>query len=352
MRELKINNIVIVLVLFFWTAFSFGQKTKDSLLFNEGVCDLDGYCIPQISGLGKAKGLEVNYRNIFKYAIDTKLSDLDTSYSDIVSRDRKIEIKAKVPILLRNNFKLILGLKYSSEEFKFKEQEIISNSFYAALNRKPLQSFGTTVYATKPFLGNKYLFFRANFRVSGDFSQNSLEDYFKTSVSLLYGGRSNSTFAWGVGVSYSYTFGRQLIIPVVSLAKKLSPKWSFDALLPVQMKLRYSGNEKNAFEIETKISGENYNITLEPIANHNLFIQRSDWLFTAKYEREIYDFIWIGASIGNRYNISFDLYEKNAFITRAAPVITNHLKNTFFAELSLFIVPPKKMQEKFDKKGL
>lgn len=352
MQEVKINKFVFVLFLCYWTSFTYGQGSKDSLLFKEGVCDLDGYCIPRISGLGKVKGLEINYRNIFKYAIETKRIDSDTSYSDYINRDRKVEIKAKVPIFLRNNFQLVLGLKYSSEEFKFKEQEIISNPFYAALNRKPLQSFGTTVYATKPFIGNKYLFVRANFRVSGDFTQNSLEDYFKSSVSILYGARKNSTFVWGLGASYSYTFGRQLIIPVVSFSKKLSPKWSFDALLPVQMKLRFSGNEKNAFELETKISGENYNITLEPITNNNLFIQRSDWLFMAKYEREIYDFIWIGASIGNRYNISFNLYEKNAFIDRAAPIISNHLKNTFFAEMSLFLVPTKKMKEKFEKKRL
>lgn len=350
MLGIKINNIVFIF--FYLTAFAFGQESQDSSFFKDGICDREGYCVPRISGLGKAKGLEIKYRNIFKYAVDTRLVDKDTSYSDYINRDRKVGVKIKIPILYKNSFKLILGLQYASEEFKFKEQEVISNSFYAALNRKPLQSFGTTVYATKPFIGNKYLFVRANFRVSGDFSQNSLEDYFKSSVSVLYGTRKNSTFAWGVGASYSYTFGRQLIIPVVSLAKQLSHKWSFDALLPVRMKLRYSGNAKNAFELETKISGENYNITLEPIADHNLFIQRSDWLFTAKYEREIYDFIWFGASVGNRYNLSFDLYEKNAFISRAAPVITNHLMNTFFAEVSLFLVPPRKMVEKFDKKQL
>ena len=346
------NRIAVLLFMTYWTTISFGQETRDSLLYKEGICDKDGYCIPQINGLGKPKGFEFNYRNIFKYDVSTNLADLDTTYSDIINRDRKFEFKAKIPILLNSNFKLILGLKYASEQFKFKEQEVISNSFYAALNRKPLQTFGTTIYATKPFIGNKYLFLRANFRVSGDFSQNSLEDYFKSSASLLYGGRRNATFAWGVGASYSYTFGRQMIIPVVSMSKQLSPKWIFDALLPVSMKLRNSINEKNAFEIETKISGENYNITLEPITNENLFIQRSDWLFLASYEREIYDFIWIGISAGNRYNISFDLYEKNAFINRSAPVITNHLRNTFFAKGSLFLVPPKKMKEKYDKKRL
>ena len=66
MQEVKINKFVFVLFLCYWTSFTYGQGSKDSLLFKEGVCDLDGYCIPRISGLGKAKGLEINYRNIFK----------------------------------------------------------------------------------------------------------------------------------------------------------------------------------------------------------------------------------------------------------------------------------------------
>lgn len=350
MPEIVIKKILVVLFLFYGTAFTFSQSDRDSLLYSEGICDKYGYCIPGISGLGQAKGLEVNYRNIFKYAIDTKLEDLDTSYSDIINRDRKVEIKAKIPIILRNNFKLVLGLKYSSEEFKLKENEVISNSFYAALNRKPLQSYGTTIYMVKPFIGNKFVSMRAGFRVSGDFTQNSLEDYFRTSISVLYGCRKSPTFEWGVGFSYNYTFGRQLIIPVLTLSKQLSPKWSFDTKLPVSMKFRYNLNEKNAFELENKISGENYNITLEPVTNSNLFIQRSDWLFYARYERQIYDFIWVGANVGNRYNISFDLYEKNAFVSRSAPVITNQLKNTFFAEIGIFLVPPKKMKEKFENK--
>lgn len=331
---------------------TYGQITKDSLLIKEGVFDNEGYCLPNIGGLGHAKGLEINYRNVFKYAIDTKFNNNDTAYSDIINRHRKVEAKAKIPILLRNNFKLILGLNYSAEEFKFKEYEIIDNSFYAALNSKPLQTFGATIYATKPFKSNTFLTGRASFRLSGDFTQKSLEDYFRTSISVLYGWRRNATFAWGFGASYNYTFGKQLIIPVISLSKKLSPRWSFGAMLPISTKLRYSLNEKNSFEFETKISGDNYNITLVPISNVNLFIQRSDWLISATYEREIYDFIWIGASVGNRYNITFDLFEKNAFVSRSTPIISNRLQNAFFAEVSLFLVPPKKMKEKFKKKGL
>ena len=69
MKDVKVNIITALSFLFFWTFNSIGQEVEDSLLFNEGVCDKDGYCIPRIDGLGKPKGLELKYRNIFKYGI-------------------------------------------------------------------------------------------------------------------------------------------------------------------------------------------------------------------------------------------------------------------------------------------
>ncbi|MFT7343791.1 MAG: hypothetical protein ACI9XP_000366 [Lentimonas sp.] len=347
-----LRQITLVMFLFSWTYQVLGQEDFDSLLYKEGVINQNGYCITRIPGLGKPKGFELNYRNIYKYGIDTKLAVSDTVYSDFINRDRKTNIKAKVPIVLKDNFSLILGLQYASEEFKFKEQGMLNNSFYSALNEKSLKTYGTTIYALKPFKGKNFFSMRSSFRVSGDFSQNSLEDYFRTSISLLYGWRRSSTFIWGTGLSYNYTFGRQIVIPVLTLSKKINERWSIDGTLPVSMKIRYAASEKNIFEFENKISGENYNITLESITNYNLFIQRSDWFAFATYEREVFDFIWIGVKMGNRYNISFDLYEKNAFISRSNPVISNHLKNTFFVEMNLFLVPPKKLKDKFDKREL
>ena len=64
------------------------------------------------------------------------------------------------------------------------------------------------------------------------------------------------------------------------------------------------------------------------------------------YEREIYDFLWFGLSVGNRFNIAFDLSEKNTFLNRNTPQVTNELKNAIFYQASIFLVPPKKWRNK------
>lgn len=352
MTSLGLKNIAILICSVLGTYNSSAQKPVDSLLWETGITDNNGYCISRLETMNRPKGLEFNYRNILEYEIGTSTLDPDTSYSEVMKRERKLEFKAKIPILLKPQFELILGLNYASEQFKFRGQNFEENLFYSALNRKPLQTFGTTIYATKPFIGNNYMSMRASFRLSGDFSQKSLEDYFRTSVTMLYGWRTSPTFTWAAGVSYSYVFGKQSVFPVVLLSKNFSPKFNLDALLPVRVQLSYAANEKNIFKLETKLSGENYNITLQPYTDNNLFIQRSDWLSLLTYDREIYDFIWIGASFGNRYNISFDLFRKNAFIDRSDPVISNRIQNSFFAQVSVFLVPPRKWKEKHDKKRL
>ena len=344
-----LNYSTLTLICFLSLGFmSRAQYQVDSLMLADGMVDSNGYCIPRLKTMNKPKVIEFNYRNILEYGIDTRIFATDTSYSDQMRRERMLDFKAKIPILLRSNFELILGLNYRSEQFKFRNEGTTGGAFYESLNRKPLQTFGTTLYGTKPFKGNNYLSFRTSFRLSGDFSQTTYDDYFRSSVSALYGWRTSSTCSWGTGISHNYVFGRQSLMPIAFISKKFSPKLDFETVLPVSVKLRYAFNEKNILQVETRVSGESYNITLDPF-DYSIFLQRSDWLSYITFDREIYDFFWIGATIGSRYNVSFDLFEKNAFLDQSEPVISNNIQHSLYAKFSLFIVPPRRLLEKHEK---
>ncbi|MDX5348426.1 MAG: hypothetical protein LPJ89_05910 [Hymenobacteraceae bacterium] len=59
-----------------------------------------------------------------------------------------------------------------------------------------------------------------------------------------------------------------------------------------------------------------------------------------RWEREIYDFLWFGVEAGYRYNYRFNAYDGE---TRTAdPIIENNLKGTGFANLEIFLVPPRR----------
>jgi len=316
----------------------FGQTSIDSL-YRQGICDGSGFCIPKLSGLPKSKGFEIKYKRVLNYKIETE--HLTESYSDFIDRDRELTIKLKIPLLLRDNLKLILGAKYENEVFRFDDLGPNANEFYKALNNKPLKSVGGTLYALKPFKGNKYLLGRFGMRWSGDFGQELGSEYGRLSVSAIYGIRARSDLSWGAGITYSYTFGRQLIFPVLAYSRKYDNGFDFEGLLPVYVKVRKQFSAKNILQFENRISGDSYNIRFQSLSDEDQYLAKSDLFTTLSYEREILSFLWLSAGVSNRYNINFDISENNTFRTRGNPQYQNRLADALSYEFSLFIVPPK-----------
>lgn len=344
---LKQNNIwKMLFISLLISATTFGQSKRDSL-FALGICDENGYCVPQLPGIGRTKGIEIDYGAIFRTPIETTI-DNKKSY-DTILKNRKTTVSLRFPLLMKQSFKLFMGLKYEAEEFKFGDDKVLLNEFHNAINTKSLRTFGSTIYFSKPFKGNAYLAGRVSLRLSGDFSRKELDDYFRSSATVIYGKRARNDMVWGVGVSYSYIFGRQTILPVLAYSRKFNANWSLTALLPAKVSVRYEINEKNNIQFETRLSGDKYNITLDEISQNNLYLERSDWYTTVVYEREIYDFLWFGLKAGNRYNISFDLSERSTFLVREPSEIFNKLTNTWFVQGSIFLVPPRKWSKKKNK---
>jgi hypothetical protein len=315
-----------------------GQTNRDSL-YRAGICDGSGYCIPKLSGLPKSKGFEIKYLRVLNYGIETKTPN--ETYSDFIDRDRELTIKMKIPLLLKDNLKIILGAQYENEVFRFDDLKADANIFYKALNNKPLKSIGGTLYGLKPFKGNKYLLVRAGMRWSGDFGQHLGSEYGRNSVSAIYGVRAKSDLSWGTGITYSYTFGRQLIFPVFAYSRKFNDGIDLEALLPVYIKLRKQINHKNIFQFENRISGDSYNIRLQSISNIDQYLAKTDLFTTLSYEREITPFLWLSTGISNRYNINFDISENNTFTTRGTAQYANKIADALSYEFSLFIVPPR-----------
>jgi hypothetical protein len=317
------------------------QNRADSL-YQMGICDENGYCIPSIRGLPRPKGLEITQQRVLDYRINSSIRDSAAIPSEEISQNRKWTFALRVPIVNHERFKLATGIKYTVEEFRFEEANTIDNSFQRHLEDKPLRSLRSTWYVAKPFKGNKYLLGRAGVSLNGDFVDRTLTAYFKGFASALYGIKASNSKTWGVGLSYSYTLGNLAVYPLFLYNKQWSPKMGIDMLLPVNIKLRYVPNEKNVFYLQNKLEGDNYNVDFEPLQNQPLFLGKSDFLSFLTYEREIYDFLWITASAGYRSNINFDLSNRDEFINNKTPYINNELGPAFFYRMGIFIVPPKK----------
>jgi hypothetical protein len=332
--------------LFLTSICVYGQTKRDSL-YQLGICDENGFCIPTLSGMPRPKGVEITRHGTLDYSLNTNIRDSASIGPAQIKQNRKWEVALRFPVLSTPRFKMAGGLRYTVEEFRFENPENLNNNFQRHLQNKPLRSLKSTWYVARPFKGNKYLLGRAGFSLNGDFVDRSLEAYFRGFAAALYGVKVNNSKTWGVGLSYSYTLGNRAVYPLVSYNKQFTPRMGVDMLLPVSIKLRYIPNQKNVFYFQNKLEGDNYNVDFEPLQSQPLFLGKADFLSFITYERELYDFLWITVSAGCRANINFDLSNKGEFINRKSPYIENTLGPAFFYRAGVFIVPPKKWMKNY-----
>ena len=238
---------------------------------------------------------------------------------------------------------MALGFSYFAEEYRFDNGG--DYSFYESLERKDLRSIGTSLYILKPFKGNKYFLFRASFKLNGDYFLDHIPnaDFLKISVSPLVGWKHSPTVSYAVGAALGYNFGRPTIYPLFSYNRYFNKRWGIESVLPVNIKLRFKPNEKNIFYTYAEVKGASYTIQLndQQYGDAALHLRKSEVRFLLSYEREVHDWLWVGFEGGYRSNINFELSESNR--RNSDVLVSNKFQGAPVFNLSLFIVPPRKM---------
>jgi hypothetical protein len=288
----------------------------------------------------KPKGFEFKYKRITDYSIKTRFDD--DHFSGNIDRNRETTVKLILPVIRKDHFLLAVGAKYEVEEFRFEDPSLLNNDFYQYLEDKPLRSIGLAGYFGQSLKGDKFIIGRVNTRLSGDIDKSNLTNYFRTTVSMIYAQKKSPTLSWGAGLTYNNTFGRQLVLPILSYNRRFTEKLSTRILLPVDIQFNYLLNDKNVLKWNNKLSGDNYFINSGPLVPQDFYLSKSDFLSTLTYEREVYDFIWVSANIGYHINYKFDLSTTNKLLSSDEPVISNDIQNATSFQLSIFFVPPKK----------
>ena len=190
-------------------------------------------------------------------------------------------------------------------------------------------------------------------QVNGDFNETGplpLARFFKYTASGLYGWKKDEFTAWGIGLYFSYTFGRPAIYPAFLWNKTFNEKWGIEALLPASFFLRHNLTNKSILLAGYDVDGESYHINIDdpPLsAIKTLELRKSEVKLSLTYEQEIYDFLWFSVATGYRLNINFDLSKDNSFSN--AKIVDNDINNTPYFSISLFAVPPQKLSTKFIK---
>jgi hypothetical protein len=311
-------------------------------------CSDSTFCVPAVMGMPRTKGLVIKQERVMNYNITSSSSDPELNNStEQVDRNRRWSFKIKAPIVNKPHLKVAAGLNYYTEEYTFENTAALTHPLYVKLEDKPLRNLGASIYVAKPFLGNKFMLFRGGLNLNGDFNDPGAKavDYMKFSFAVFYGVKRNHLTSFAIGASYTYTFGRALILPLFSFNKTLNNKWGIESILPINVRLRFVPTEKNRFYLSTEMNGANYNINIGATSISNqetLYLEKSELRYLLTYEREIHDWLWFGLEAGMRQNLNFGLSE-SFHIVRKDQVLQNNLKEAFVFGASIFIVPPRKM---------
>jgi hypothetical protein len=308
------------------------------------------YCNPSVVGLPRAKALILKYELQPDYKIMSTGKSGSYGNSDgKINRNRRLDFRLRFPIINKPSLTIAAGIKYTHEEFRFENTTGNTYDLYKDLEDRPLKSLGLHFYVVKPTRTKKYFILRASFDLNGDYTSGNIGklNFLKFSISPLIGWKQTENLSYAVGVSYGYTFGVPLIIPVFSINKNFNCHLGIESLLPVNLRLRYTPNPKNFFYTGVELAGSSYRLESRGTAfsaYNKLHLFRSELRFTANYEREIYDWIWFGIEAGYRNNIFFNL--TNGSRSRSDIIIENRLKAAPLINVSLFAVPPKGLLKK------
>lgn len=353
------RKIFLIFLLIFSSHFLYSQEDTSTVLLDT---DARVYCNPKLEGMGPSKGIVLSYYRSFAQDIQSEslYPPLNNASADI-RRNNKLNFKLRLPVWNKPSFKILLGFEYEYQEYVFENHDP-SYELYRNLQQKHLKTIGGNINVLKSLDETHYLVFQVKGDLNGDYSTEQLPtiDFLKASFSALYGIKKCPTKTHGYGLYYNYTFGRQMLLPAFLYNNTLNKRWGVELLLPASAKVRYNFNYNTLLYVGAEVDGANYNLVMDnpPLSDiSNLQLQKSAIRFTLEFNREIHDWLWFGVSGGLSQPISFNLtegnnravkfdFERGLNLRRRDPIIRNRLSTVPFMEASIFIVPPRKLENK------
>ena len=351
MLKLLIKHIHhILLTVCLISVYPVHSQTDDQISSGQ---DKAGTASPSVEGNRKSKAISLTYNVISNYEIRSisHLPGLEDSEAQ-VRRLNEFEVKVKAPIVLKPQIKIIAGFKYQLEEYNFYNPKNLSSGVDDNLEDKNLHVLAMDLNYLRSLDDRRYMLARVRFALNGDYGEGDfpLTNYLKVMASGAYGWKLNPRNSVALGLSLNYTLGRPAVYPIVIWNKTWNEKWGFESILPARFLIRHNVNDKFLLLAGYELKGNSYHITIDspPLSEFRaLELRRSDIMAKVTLEREIYDFLWISADVGYRFNINFDLSKDNSFNNQA--ILSNSVDPSPYFQISLFVVPPKRLATKFLK---
>ena len=326
------------------------------------IPDQKTFANPSVLGQGPSKGLIVRYERLPQFNVGTTAQVVGLpAYNGAATKNARLSIKGYIPAVNHPHLKVIVGLSYEREEFKFsqlgQDNELVNN-----IEDKGLKSTAVQLAVIRPVDAVHWYLVRVKGELAGDYTSSELtkKDYLRTSAEAFYGWKRSPRFSWGLGFQYGYTFGRLSFYPAVIYNRTFSDRWGVEALFPARVLLRYNASPTSIFYTGYGVDGLNYIVHLNraPLVRRTetgqpdpaktplqtLELRQIELKYRLRYERELLSFMWLGAETGYRYNYAFDAFDRTN--ADREKIISAAFGGVPYFSLELFLVPPRKLMER------
>lgn len=319
---------------------------------SEQVYDTSFTASPRVAGMARPKAFEASYNYVSAFEARTTSTKTFINEEEAeVNKLEEIRLRAQIPLLLKDRTNLILGIRYRYEEYNFTNSRALESGLFKTLENKHLNSLNSSLLLARSLSRNRFLIGRLGAELNGDYKNDeiSLTRFLKYNVSAIYGWKKTALYSYGFGLYYNYDLGGPSLYPVILYNKTFNSKWGVEALLPVDLKVRYNCSEKSILYAGYELSGTSYQLVIDDnpslSAIPTLELRKSDVRFNVRWEQEIYDFLWFSLSAGYNLNVRFDLVEQDRIVDENR-LLRTEIGNSPYAQASIFLVPPRSMYEK------
>ena len=297
------------------------------------------FCKPGVRNKSRSKGILISYGRVGNGAYDPEDGSFSQPFSSYNSL-QQLELDLKVPLIISDSFKLLIGYKYYQEGFQFKEFGADFEETFRELDREQLKSNSLSFIISKPLNETRYLAFRFRYSSNGDYNKwISFDQRYAIYKFLgIYAIKPHEDFEWGVGLHVSKSFRRNNILPFVILNKNFNERWGIESVLPGFIYGRFNINPSNIFLFGIEYNSQSYRVDFTdtntlPLAyayNH------SEVITSMTLERRFSSWVWGNLQLGYQLNFSSDFEAQTDFTT----TFTADPSNALFFRIGIFVSPP------------
>lgn len=319
------------------------EKTQEEL--GSGASARSYFCVPGIANKSRSRGVEISYNVSSGGIIQLPNNETQRTLANMQSFEQ-VNFKLYIPLLLKPDFKLLVGYSYQPERFRYGSLGSEIQPLVTNFQDKALRSNSYSLTASKSLNSRHYIGLRAKVAFNGDYDtwMNFDSRYRTINAMGVFGTKKNEDFEWGVGVYYSQNMRRSLILPFAMLHKNFNDKWGIELAPPAYVYGRYNLDEKSILLFGGEFGSRMYSIDTQKLDAQSkparYTMNHAEISAMISWERQIVPWVWFNIKGGYQFGIG------NRFETDAIPnanLRANPPDAPFF-QMSIFLSPPDHMK--------